>query len=317
MTETQLDAEATPPRPMSQPSKSPRTQELSRLLAGLKDPPLPQPWHGTKVIAIANQKGGVGKTTTTVNLGAGLALLGYRTLVIDLDIQCNATHVLFRDLEENEEGMCEILLDERKVGSIIRETTVPHLFLAPSGESLVHADLNLAGMIGRDSILKGSLNTDSMKDFHYVLIDTAPYLGLLTINALVAADHVLIPVSTEFLPILGIRWLLRTIHQVREKLHPGIDVLGYLLTMYDRREGISADVEDILRTQFGEEVFETIVRVNTKHKASPSEHKTIFQYENSASGRGTLDYWKVTLEFLERLRSRGWPPETSETSAQG
>jgi len=260
-----------------------------------------------RTLAIANQKGGVGKTTTAVNLGSGLAQRGLRTLVIDLDIQCNTTHVLYRELSEDEEGVCEVILDEKKIDSIIKPTTTPNLFVAPAGESLAHADLNLAAMMGRDSILRHCLDSEMVNGFDYVLIDTSPYLGLLTVNALVCADYILIPVSCEFLPLLGIKWLLRTIAQVKQKLHPRIDILGYLLTMYDRREAITKDVEDILRDQFGDDVFATRIRVNTKHKAAPSEHKTIFEYEASVAGRGSTDYSRLTDEVLERLRAKECP----------
>jgi chromosome partitioning protein len=255
-----------------------------------------------RTIAIANQKGGVGKTTTAVNLGAGLARLGHKTLVIDLDIQCNTTHVLYRELREDEEGMCEVILDEKPLDGIIQPTTTPNLYVAPAGESLAHADLNLAAMMGRDSILRTCLNSELVNGFDYVVLDTSPYLGLLTINALVASDHIVIPVSCEFLPLLGIKWLLRTIAQVKTKLHPNLEILGYILTMYDRREGITRDVEDILRDQFGDLVFDARIRVNTKHKAAPSEHKTIFEYEGG-SGRGSQDYDRFTEEFLQRLKA--------------
>ena len=268
-----------------------------------------------RTIAIANQKGGVGKTTTSVNLGAGLAMRGYKTLVIDLDIQCNTTHVLFRELREDEEGMCEVILDEKPLDGMIQPTTTPNLYVAPAGESLAHADLNLAAMMGRDSILKACLNSELVNSFDYVVIDTSPYLGLLTVNALVAADYVVIPVSCEFLPLLGIKWLLRTINQVRAKLHPRLEILGYLLTMYDRREGITKDVEDILRDQFGDLVFPGRIRVNTKHKAAPSEHKTIFEYEGPSGGRGTQDYSRFADEFLERIRVIEHPKPQAVVSA--
>jgi chromosome partitioning protein len=268
----------------------------------------------TRTIAIANQKGGVGKTTTAVNLGAGLARRGCRTLVIDLDIQCNTTHILHRELQEDEEGMCEMILEEQKLDRVIRPTSIENLFVAPAGESLVHADLNLAGMMGRDSILRECMRSDMLSCFEYILIDTSPYLGLLTINALVAADFVLIPVSCEFLPLLGIKWLLRTIQQVKRKLHPDLTVLGYLLTMYDRREAITKDVEEILREQFGEQVMETRIRVNTKHKAAPAEQKTIYEYEASSSGRGSQDYTSLTDEFLQRIHASDVHAELAATA---
>lgn len=270
-----------------------------------------------RTIAIANQKGGVGKTTTSVNLGAGLAMRGYKTLVIDLDIQCNTTHILFRELREDEEGMCEVILDEKPLDGMIQPTTTPNLYVAPAGESLAHADLNLAAMMGRDSILKGCLNSELVNNFDYVIIDTSPYLGLLTVNALVASDYIVVPVSCEFLPLLGIKWLLRTISQVKAKLHPKLEILGYLLTMYDRREGITKDVEDILRDQFAEKVFGAKIRINTKHKAAPSEHKTIFEYEGGGSGRGSQDYARFADEVLERIRVIEHPAPQPVLTATG
>jgi chromosome partitioning protein len=268
-----------------------------------------------RTIAVANQKGGVGKTTTSVNLGASLASRGFKTLVLDLDIQCNTTHVLYRELREEEEGICEVILDEKPLDGIIQPTTTPNLYIAPAGESLAHADLNLAAMMGRDSILRACLNSETVNAFDYVIIDTSPYLGLLTVNALVASDYIVIPVSCEFLPLLGIKWLLRTIKQVKTKLHPGLEILGYVLTMYDRREGITRDVEDILRDQFGELVFDTRIRVNTKHKAAPSEHKTIFEYEGQSGGRGSQDYTNFTNEVLARLKALEEPQPQPEPVA--
>ena len=254
-----------------------------------------------KVISIANQKGGTGKTTTTVNLGAGLALKGFKVLAVDLDIQCNTTHTLFRTLSSDEEGVCEVLLDKKKIDGIIRQTKTENLYLAPAGESLVDADINLASKVGREQALKKSLNISEVSTFDFVLIDTAPYLGLLTLNALVASDYVLIPVSCEYLPMLGLKWLISAINRVKDNLNSKLEILGFLLTMYDRRERITTDVEDILREQFGDGVFNTVIRINTKFKAAPSEQKTIFQYENRKDGRGTSDYERLTSEVLSRL----------------
>jgi len=254
------------------------------------------------VIAIANQKGGVGKTTTAVNLGAGLAQLGNKVLVVDLDAQGNATFVLHRRLDEDEIGVCEVLLGELPITDSVVETSVENLFLAPAGESLANADLNLANMIGREMVLKSSLAKAKEEDFDYVLIDNPPYLGLLTINSLVAADYVIVPVSCEYLPLLGLKFLSKTIGKVKAKLHKDLKVMGYLLTMYDRREKITFTVEDTLREKFQELVFPNPIRINTKQKGAPSRSQTIFQYEHSESGKGTQDFMALTEEVVSRIK---------------
>lgn len=254
------------------------------------------------VIAIANQKGGVGKTTTAINLGAGLARKGHKVLVIDLDAQANATYVLHRRLEEGERGVCETLLEEKDMMDICTETSVENLFIAPAGESLANADLNLANMIGREMILKNSLKGIREENFDYVLLDNPPYLGLLTINALVASDYVLVPVSCEYLPLLGLKFLLETIQKVQTKLHDDLNVLGFLLTRYDRREKITFTVEKTLHEKFGDQVFSTYIRTNTKQKGAPSRSQTIFQYENSASGKGSQDFVDLTEEVIKRIK---------------
>ena len=254
------------------------------------------------VIAVANQKGGVGKTTCAINLGAGLARLGHKVLVVDLDAQCNSTIVLHRRLEEDEPGVCEVLLDEGNLVDIVVPTSVENLFLAPAGESLANADLNLATMIGRELVLKNALKSLSDLDFEFVLIDNGPYLGLLTVNALVAANWVLVPVSCEFLPLLGLKFLLETIEKIKNKLHSELEILGFVLTRYDRRENITFEVEQTLAERFGPLVFSARIRVNTKQKGAPSKSETIFQYENSSSGKGTQDFIALTDQVLDRIK---------------
>lgn len=255
-----------------------------------------------RVIAIANQKGGVGKTTTTVNLGAGLAQLGNKVLIVDLDAQANATIILHRQLEEDELSICEVLLNELPIADSITETSVENLYLAPAGESLASADLNLANMIGREMILKNSLQSAEQAGFDYVLVDNPPYLGLLTINSLVAADYIIVPVSCEYLPLLGLKFLSQTINRVKAKLHKNLKILGYLMTMYDRREKITFTVEQTLREQFESLVFTKPIRINTKHKGAPSRSQTIFQYEKSIGGKGTQDFIALTEEVISRIK---------------
>ncbi len=252
-------------------------------------------------IAIANQKGGVGKTTVAVNLGAGLARLGRKVLVIDLDAQCNATQILHRSLEEDERGVCEVLLDEGDLQSIVVPAKQDNLFVAPAGESLANADLNLAATMGREMFLRNMIRGVKKHKYDYVLIDTGPYLGLLTVNALVAADSVLVPVSCEYLPLVGLKFLLQTVEKIQEKLHDDLKILGYIITMYDRRESITFKVENTLMEKFGSAVFNTRIRVNTKHKGAPSRSQTIFDYEGSAQGKGTQDFDELTAEVIARI----------------
>ena len=253
------------------------------------------------IIAITNQKGGVGKTTTAINLGAGLALAGKKTLIVDLDAQCNATQALYRRLEEGERGVCEVLLEETPIEEIVVPTSVEGLFIAPAGESLANADLNLASLMGRERYLKNTLSGGGAAAFDHVVIDTGPYLGLLIVNAYVASDFLIVPVSCDYLPLLGIKLLLETIEKVRRKLHPDLSILGFLLTMYDRRERITFSVEEVLMRQFGERIFNTRIRINTKHRSAPSVRETIFQYEKSNVGKGTQDFNALTEEVLARL----------------
>ena len=256
---------------------------------------------GPCYIAIANQKGGVGKTTTVLNLGAALALRGYRTLVVDLDLQANLTHCLHGLLPEGAPNMCEVILDEAPITDILMPTSTDNLVLAPAGESMANLEINLAAAIGREQALRNAFAHPALQEFDIVLMDNPPYLSLVTINPLVAAEHVLMPVSCEYLPMLGLKWLLKTIERVRARLHPDLGILGYLLTMYDLRIGITTEVEEILREQFGAAVFTTVVRINARHKSAPAEHQTIFQYEHSARGRGTEDHILLAQELLQRL----------------
>ena len=255
------------------------------------------------VLCIANQKGGVGKTTTAVNLSAGLARRGLRTLLVDLDIQGSATATLAR-LQPGEKTIAECLIDELPLDGVARETSTPGLWLAPAGETMAVVDIHLATAMGRERVLERCLDSGGLvHEIDVVVIDTAPYLGLLTTNALVAADHVLVPVSCEYLPILGLKLFNDTLTRVRTRLRARAAVVGYLLTMVDRRESITRDVEELLRRTFGELVLPDVIRVDTKHKASPSHRKTIFEYQKP-QGKGRQDYETLTTEVMRRANLR-------------
>ena len=266
------------------------------------------------ILCIANQKGGVGKTTTAINLAAGLARRGKKVLLVDLDIQGSATATLGIKLKEGDSSVAECLVHEKQVEHVVRETGTENLFIAPAGETLATVDIHLAAAMARESVLQRALSTVTEKVDH-VVIDTAPYLGLLTMNALVAAEHLIVPVSCEYLPILGLKLFTETLERIRTRLGARCDVLGYLLTMYDRREKITAEIESILKKRFGEQMFSQPIRVNTRHKASPSHKKTIFEFE-SKSGKGRADYEKLVDEVLERLVTRARRRPGAESSAQ-
>jgi chromosome partitioning protein len=255
----------------------------------------------------------VGKTTTAINLAAGLARRGKKVLLLDLDIQGSATATLGVKLKEGEPSVAECLVHERQIEHVVRETGTENLFLAPAGETLAMVDIHLAAAMARESVLDRCLSTVTEKVDH-VVVDTAPYLGLLTMNALVAADHLIVPVSCEYLPILGLKLFTETLERIRTRLGVPCDVLGYLLTMYDRREKITAEIESLLQKRFGDKMFPDPIRVNTRHKASPSHKKTIFEFE-SKSGKGRADYEKLVDEVLERLVTRASSRATATSSS--
>lgn len=252
------------------------------------------------IISVINHKGGVGKTTTTVNVAAGLARLGKNVLTIDLDTQMNLTHSLIGDLDEHEKNIADSILNEKiSLKAIIRPTKINNLYIAPSGESMIDLDLQLHSTFGRENKLKNILKNDQIKDYDFIIIDNQPHIGLTTVNSLIASDYYLVPVSAEYLPLVGIKHLIKTIDQIK-MLNPSIRNIGYLLTMVDRRESISSDVEKILRETFQDDVFKSVIRVNTKLKACPQKKQSIFDAE-SAKGKGYSDYINATRELMERL----------------
>ena len=255
------------------------------------------------VISIVNHKGGVLKTTTTVNLGTALARKGYRVLLVDLDAQQNLTSSLIGPIEyhEGDITLFDALIDETPVDHLVHQTSEKNLDIIPVTEDFAGADISLVSSVGRESILKNCFaQSETLKSYDFIFIDNPPSISLVVMNALVASDYFFVPCSSEYLPMMGLSLLGSSISKM-QKVAPDLKPLGVVLTMFSRNERICRQVESMLRKELGDMLFETKVRVNTKAKAAPSVRKTIFQYENSAKGRGTEDYTAVAEEFLERL----------------
>ncbi|NNE36632.1 MAG: ParA family protein [Rhodothermales bacterium] len=250
-----------------------------------------------KVIAVANQKGGVGKTTTAVNLAASLAATEHPTLLIDFDPQSNCTSGVGIDPRTVTATSYEVLIGAITLGDAIRETEMPFLELVPSHINLVGAEIEMIDVAEREHILKNALRP--VRDrYDFVVIDCPPSLGLLTLNALTAADAVLIPVQAEYFALEGLGQLLNTIKIVRTNLNPALDIEGVVLTMFDNRLRLANQVAEEVRRYFGERVFKTIVQRNVRLSEAPSFGKPVLLYD--ASSKGTRNYISLAGEVLRR-----------------
>lgn len=250
-----------------------------------------------KIIALANQKGGVGKTTTAINLAASLATLEKKVLLVDADPQANASSGLGVDVRQAECTIYECLIGKSAAAEAICHTEVEGLDLVPSHIDLVGAEIEMLNMEGRERMMKSVL--EAVKDdYDYVLIDCSPSLGLITVNSLVAADAVIIPVQCEYFALEGISKLLNTIKLIKQKLNPALGIEGFLLTMYDSRLRLSNQVYDEVRRHFQELVFDTVIQRNVRLSEAPSHGLPVILYD--AESRGAQNYLSLAQEIIVR-----------------
>ncbi|HOI87927.1 MAG TPA: AAA family ATPase [Lentimicrobium sp.] len=250
-----------------------------------------------KIIAVANQKGGVGKTTTAINLGAALAVLEYRSLIIDADPQANSTSGVGFDPKNIKTSIYECLMDEVEPLNIILSTSTPNLDLLPAHIDLVGAEIEMINQPNREFMMRKVLH--KIKDeYDFMIIDCSPSLGLITVNSLVAADSVIIPVQCEYFALEGLGKLLNTIKIVQQRLNTSLDIEGILLTMYDSRLRLSNQVVDEVKAHFQDMVFETLINRNTKLGEAPSFGETIIMHDINSTG--AISYLNLAREILQK-----------------
>lgn len=234
-----------------------------------------------QVIAVLNQKGGVGKTTSTINLAAAIAKGGKSVLIVDLDPQANATSGLGLDKAGLERSIYNVLIDGIQTGDTIQQTRIDGLFVLPATAHLAAAEQELVAVLSRETVLKQALGSLS---FDYIFIDCPPSLGLLSINALVAADSVIVPVQTEFYALEGLGLLMQTVQRVQAGLNPGLKLMGIAMTMVDSRNSLSKQVIEEVKKHFGGYVFNTFIPRNVRVAEAPSFGKTVFEHDKWSKG---------------------------------